>query len=441
MHIAHLKSALEAILFLQHKPITLNRLRDIIDETLEIETYKEAMAELVEAYTESSHGIEISEIAGGYVFRTKLEHRDMIRRMNEVTPIKMSQAMLEVLSIVAFNQPVPREKVEDIRGVECGHHLRNLMEKRLVKIVGRSDAVGKPMLYGTTKDFLELFGMENLKDLPTLRDIEEMLPANEVGENEDEENRIRGELQEIVAVSEPLEFSDLESDESALFSELDAKSQAEKEAAAQKRAEEKAAKARAERDEEIQAELDENSMSAEDSQDRDSDQSVEINEDSDSDLSIEASDSSEDLELAETASDAEFSENEAGMEMEESVAANNSDNHFVSEEAKVQEAHGQEEETETRADSDGSEATDLNAPQVGEAAEAENQPDEIAGTVAFGSVSSEQEREWPLDEKSEESQQSEDELGADELKEIAASLYSGRGSAETTEDPSNDGDQ
>ena len=219
MHIKQLKPAIEAILFLQHKPLPIARLAETIDETIPLEDYKAAVEELILDYQNLERGIELAEIAGGYLFRTKLEHRDMIRRMNQVAPVRMSQAMLEVLSILAFYQPVTREKLEDIRGVECGHHLRNLMEKKLVRMVGRSDDVGKPMLYGTTKEFLELFGLPSLKEMPTLQEIEDMLPKNEVGEAEDEEIRIRTELQTIVAGAKELEFSDIELEEQRLFGE------------------------------------------------------------------------------------------------------------------------------------------------------------------------------------------------------------------------------
>lgn len=219
MHTKQLKSALEAILFLQHKPMALVKLQETIDETIPDEDYRAALAELSQDYQSEDRGIELAEVAGGYLFRTKLEHRDMIRRMQQIVPIRMSQAMLEVLSIIAFYQPVTREKLEEIRGVECGHHLRNLLEKRLVRMVGRSDAVGKPMLYGTTKEFLELFGLPDLQEMPKLQEIEEMLPQNEVGEAEDEENRIRSELQAIVADASELEFSDIELEEKRLFGE------------------------------------------------------------------------------------------------------------------------------------------------------------------------------------------------------------------------------
>lgn len=221
MHIKQLKPAIEAILFLQHKPFAIGRLAETIDETIPPEDYKAAIDELIQDYQTSERGIELAEVSGGYLFRTKLEHRDMIRRMHQIAPVRMSQAMLEVLSIVAFYQPVTREKVEDIRGVECGHHLRNLMEKKLVRLAGRSDDPGKPMLYGTTKEFLELFGLPSLKEMPTLREIEDMLPSNEVGEAEDEEARIRTELQTIVANATELEFSDIELEEKQLFGEAE----------------------------------------------------------------------------------------------------------------------------------------------------------------------------------------------------------------------------
>lgn len=219
MHTKQLKSALEAILFLQQKPLALVKLQETIDETIPEDDYRAALAELVQDYQIEDRGIELAEVAGGYLFRTKLEHRDMIRRMNQITPVRMSQAMLEVLSIIAFYQPVTREKLEEIRGVECGHHLRNLMEKRLVRMMGRSDAVGKPMLYGTTKEFLELFGLPSLQEMPKLQEIEEMLPQNEVGAIEDEEQRIRTELQAIVANASELEFADIELEEQRLFGE------------------------------------------------------------------------------------------------------------------------------------------------------------------------------------------------------------------------------
>lgn len=219
MHIKQLKPVLEAILFLQTKPMALYRLQELVDEAIEAEVYREALQEIIQDYQNSERGIELVELAGGYIFRTKVEHRDLIRRMQQITPIRMSQAMLEVLSIIAFYQPVTREKLEEIRGVECGHHLRNLMEKRLVRLSGRSDDVGKPMLYSTTKEFLELFGLAGLQDMPTLREIEELLPKNEVGEADDEERRVRTELQEIVAEARPLEFSDIELEEQRLFGE------------------------------------------------------------------------------------------------------------------------------------------------------------------------------------------------------------------------------
>ena len=230
MHTKHLKPAIEAILFLHQKPVSLNKIRNAIDEELDMSEYKTALDELITDYSESTRGIEIVKVAGGIQIRTKLEHKDMIRRMNAAAPIRMSQAMLEVLSIVAFNQPATRERVEEIRGVECGQHLRNLMDRHLCKMVGRSDSAGRPILYGTTKEFLEIFALESLRDLPSLRDIEDMLPQNEVGAPDGEEERVRGELQAIVSDAKELEFNNIELEELKVFEELDARDAADKEA-------------------------------------------------------------------------------------------------------------------------------------------------------------------------------------------------------------------
>lgn len=245
MNMKSLKSAIEAIVFIQSSPISLQKVRSTIDETIEMAKYKKAVKELKEDYQNSGRGIELSEIAGGFLFRTKIEHKDMITRMQQLAPSRMSQSLLEVLSIVAFNQPVIREKVEEIRGVECGHHLRNLMSKKLIRMVGRSEQLGRPMLYGTTKEFLELFCLSSLKELPSLREIEDLVPESEVGSPEDEEKQLRSHLQEIMDSSEELEFSDIEKKEEGIFSTLDEMKHIEKEEAKEERRRQKEALAQA----------------------------------------------------------------------------------------------------------------------------------------------------------------------------------------------------
>ena len=245
MNMKSLKSAIEAIVFTQSSPISLQKVRSAIDETIEMAKYKKAVKGLKEDYQDSERGIEFSEMAGGLLFRTKIEHKDRITRMQQLAPSRMSQPLLEVLSIVAFNQPVIREKVEEVRGVECGHHLRNLMSKKLIRMVGRSEQLGRPMLYGTTKEFLELFCLSSLKDLPSLREIEDLVPESEVGGPEDEERRLHSHLQEIMDNSEELEFSDIEKKEEGIFDTLDEMKRIEKEAAKEERRKQKEALAQA----------------------------------------------------------------------------------------------------------------------------------------------------------------------------------------------------
>jgi segregation and condensation protein B len=115
-----------------------------------------------------------------------------------------------VLAIVAYNQPLTREGIDKIRGVDSSHLVRQLLDKKMLRIAGRSEELGKPMIYATTKEFLELFGLRDLGALPSLRELEEMLPASEVGGEVSEEEMLAKEMEGIVDESKPLEFNDLE---------------------------------------------------------------------------------------------------------------------------------------------------------------------------------------------------------------------------------------
>src|SRR5262249_26605006 len=121
----------------------------------------------------------------------------------------LTNSMLEVLAIVAYNQPLTREGVDTIRGVDSSHLLRVLLDKKMLRIAGKSDDIGRPMIYATTKEFLELFGLRDLSGLPSLRELEEMLPKNEVGAVSEEE-ALAKEMEGILENTKPLEFNDLE---------------------------------------------------------------------------------------------------------------------------------------------------------------------------------------------------------------------------------------
>ena len=211
-----LQAAVEATLFMHHKPVTLAKLRELINPTIGEEEYRTAISNLMALYFEESRGIELVEVAHAYQFRTKQEHKDILRRMFQITPMKLTNAMLEVLAITAYNQPITKDAVEKIRGVDSSHLFRVLMDKKMLRIAGKSDDLGKPMLYATTKEFLELFGLRDLSALPSLREIEDMLPKNEVG-SVSEEEVLAKEMEGIVADSKPIDFNDLELAEEGLL--------------------------------------------------------------------------------------------------------------------------------------------------------------------------------------------------------------------------------
>lgn len=205
-----LESAVEAVLFMNHKPVTIAKLREWIHPEISEEDYRTAISNLMASYFDENRGIELVEVANAFQLRTKAHNKDIVRRMYQISPMKLTNAMLEVLAIVAYNQPITREGIDKIRGVDSSHLVRVLLDKKMLRIAGKSDEIGKPMLYATSKEFLELFGLRDLGQLPTLRDIEEMLPKNEVGAEISEEELLAKEMEGIVAESKPLEFLDLE---------------------------------------------------------------------------------------------------------------------------------------------------------------------------------------------------------------------------------------
>jgi segregation and condensation protein B len=195
---------------MHHKPISVSRVRELVNPEIPEEDYRTAISNLMATYFDENRGIELMEVAGGYQMRTKAENKDIMRRMYQIAPMKLTNAMLEVLAICAYNQPITRETVDKIRGVDSSHLLRVLLDKKMLRIVGKSEDIGRPMIYGTSKEFLELFGLRDLAALPSLRDIEEMLPKNEVGATISEEEALSKEMEGIVDASVPLEFNDLE---------------------------------------------------------------------------------------------------------------------------------------------------------------------------------------------------------------------------------------
>ncbi len=134
--------------------------------------------ELNEEYSEQRRAFEIWEVAGGYQMRTLSEFAPYLRQLQKTRPLRLSQAALETLAIVAYRQPATRAEVEHVRGVDAGAVLRSLLERKLVRIAGHREVPGRPIVYATTRRFLEVFGLGKLEDLPNLRDLEDLVPGD-----------------------------------------------------------------------------------------------------------------------------------------------------------------------------------------------------------------------------------------------------------------------
>jgi segregation and condensation protein B len=164
------ESVIEAILFATDEPLTESRLANIVESTGK--QVRQCIEALNEKYEKNHNAFRIEQIAGGHQMLTLSTYNTWLRRMLRArSDNKLSPAAMETLAIVAYKQPVIRVDVEGIRGVAVGEVIRNLMYKGLVKIVGRAEILGRPMLYGTTKKFLEVFGLNSLKDLPKAEEL------------------------------------------------------------------------------------------------------------------------------------------------------------------------------------------------------------------------------------------------------------------------------
>ncbi|GAN33830.1 MAG: SMC-Scp complex subunit ScpB [Candidatus Brocadia sp. AMX2] len=170
--IEEIKPIVESLVFAAEEPITLRKLTDIIEGVDSVQI-QEAITQLKNDYDMQGRAFQIEEIAGGYQLFTKPEYYEWIAKLRKKTgETKLSQAALETLAIIAYKQPILRANLEAIRGVQSGQIIRLLMEKDLVKVVGRDESLGHPLLYGTTKKFLEYFGLNDIKDLPKIEELE-----------------------------------------------------------------------------------------------------------------------------------------------------------------------------------------------------------------------------------------------------------------------------
>jgi segregation and condensation protein B len=176
-----LHSVIESLVLLSPEPIEVARIVEVIrieDPQTEEGAIKDAVQSLLQKYQETTRpiarGFRIEEVAGGLQFRTTAENAQYVRRFLAAKPNRLTKAALETLSIIAYRQPVTKPEIEAIRGVDVGAALKSLLERDLIKIIGKREEVGRPIIYGTTPYFLEFFGLKSLAELPTLREYHEL---------------------------------------------------------------------------------------------------------------------------------------------------------------------------------------------------------------------------------------------------------------------------
>jgi segregation and condensation protein B len=166
-----LESILESLLFAADRPLVVNELKRLLGER-DPKRLTAALEALKIRHAES--GIQLVSVAGGWQFRTHPGNGAWVAKLVAGRPTRLSRAMMETLSIVAYRQPITRPEIDEIRGVDCGPVLHTLLDRGLIRVIGKKEEVGRPMLYGTTPEFLKIFSLRDLADLPTLREFHEL---------------------------------------------------------------------------------------------------------------------------------------------------------------------------------------------------------------------------------------------------------------------------
>ncbi|HWR45252.1 SMC-Scp complex subunit ScpB [Sporomusa sp.] len=177
MFYRHLQGPIEALLFASGLPLPADKIAGLLQ--IQTEHVHILIAEMVNSMAVEERGLTIVEVAGGYQLCTKPVLSDIVSKLADVQDSKLSTAALETLAIVAFKQPVTKQEVESIRGVKADRVINTLLERMLIKEIGRKEAIGRPILYGTTNEFLQCFGLKNLDDLPAIANL---LPENRSAE-------------------------------------------------------------------------------------------------------------------------------------------------------------------------------------------------------------------------------------------------------------------
>jgi segregation and condensation protein B len=168
-----LKNIIESLLFVADETLTVDKIRSIVEATDQKEI-RIALQELAADYESRGGGFYLSEVAGGFQLRSRPIYHEYIKQLLQPSPHRLSRAALETLAVIAYRQPIIRADIEHIRGVDCGAMLRQLMERKLIRVLGRKEIPGRPLIYATAKAFLELFELKDLSELPTPAEMEQM---------------------------------------------------------------------------------------------------------------------------------------------------------------------------------------------------------------------------------------------------------------------------
>jgi len=179
-----LRAILESLLFVAGEPITMARLQAVL-ESVPRDEIRKALADLSLTYANGSRGIVLEEVAGGYQLRTPREHAYYVRKLLAAKPPRLSRPLLETVAIIAYRQPVTRPEIEQLRGVDSGGVLETLIERGLIRIAGRKEAPGRPIVYATTPEFLEVFSLKDLASLPDLDEFRALQTVGEIAESEE----------------------------------------------------------------------------------------------------------------------------------------------------------------------------------------------------------------------------------------------------------------
>jgi segregation and condensation protein B len=167
------KAIIEAIIFTSESPVQIDKIKEVLPD-VEKEEISRLLKELMDEYEKRGGGFLLLEVAGGFQFRTRVDFSYWINKFLKGRPAILSRAAMEALAVIAYKQPVLKSEIDRFRGVDSGSSLKGLLERKLVRIMGRKDVPGRPIMYGTTKKFLEVFNLKDLSELPTLKELKDL---------------------------------------------------------------------------------------------------------------------------------------------------------------------------------------------------------------------------------------------------------------------------